>query len=148
MLRMNKKGLRFKLGLFAIVAISMAVIAYGAIIDQQADKYGTSVVSNVKQYDKLDDVSSTAEGYEGSLTPEDPEPGEDGETATFRGVYGIITGLFNAFNIVTGDGGMIDDVVTQIGLPSYVRQGIVTLMFVAISFSLVSIIFRLSREFT
>ena len=140
-----KKAVQFKLAFFAIVAISMAVLAYATIIDQQAIKYGTSAVSEVGGYNNLDAVSQTAESYESSLTPEDPEPGEDAETGTFRGVYGIITGLFSAFNLVTGPGGMIDSAVTQLGLPTYVRQGIVTLMFIAIAFSLVAVIFRLSR---
>ncbi len=144
-MKMNKKGLEFKAGFFAIVAISMAVLAYATIIDQQAIKYDTLAISEVGQYDNLDEVSGTAEGYESSLTPEDPEPGEDAETGTFRGVYGIITGLFSAFNLVTGSGGMIDSAITQLGLPTYVRQGIVTLMFIAIAFSLVAVIFRLSR---
>ena len=87
---MNKKGIRFKFGMFAIIAISVMVLAFGTIIDEQADKYGTAAVSEITDFDKLDEVSSTARGYEGSLTPEDPEPGEDAETGTFRGVYGII----------------------------------------------------------
>lgn len=142
---MNKKGLEFKAALFAIVAISMAVLAYATIIDQQAAKYGTSAVSEVGGFDKLDEISGTAKGYESSLTPEDPEPGGDAETGTFRGVYGIITGLFGAFNVVTGEGGMIDSVTTQFGLPIYIRRGIVTLMSIAIAFSLVAVIFRLAR---
>jgi len=144
-LKMNKKGLEFKSGMFALVAIGMCVMAFTAIINEQADKYDTAAVSEVGGFNQLDDVSGTAEGYEGSLTPEDPESGEDAETGTFRGVYGIITGLFTAFDIVTGDGGMIDSVTTQLGLPVYIRQGIVTLMFIGIAFSLVAVIFRLTR---
>lgn len=143
-MRMNKKGLEFRAALFSIVAISIVVVAYATIIDQQAIKYGSSAVSEVGGFNKLDEVSSTAEGYEGSLTPEDPEPGEDAETGTFRGVYGIITGLFSAFDVVTGEDGMIDSVVTQIGLLTYVRQGIVTFMFISIAFALVAVIFRLT----
>lgn len=142
---MNKKGLEFKAGFFAIIAISMAVLAYATIIDQQAIKYGTSAVSEVGGYDKLSEVAGTARGYENSTTPEDPEPGEDAETGTFRGVYGIITGLYSAFNLVTGDDGMIDSAVTQFGLRPYVYKGIITFMFIAIAFSLVAIIFRLAK---
>ena len=142
---MNKKGLSFKNALFAMVAVSMMVLAYATIIDQQADKYGTSAQSELAAFNKLEEVSGTVAGYESSLTPEDPEPGESAEATTFRGVYSIITGIFGAFNVVVGEGGMIDSVVTQMGLPAYVRQGIVTLMFAAIAFSLVAIIFRLGR---
>lgn len=143
--RMNKKGFEFKSGMFAIVAIALLVTAFATIISQQSDKYNSGATSELDNYNKLSEISGTAESYEGSLTPEDPEPGQDPESNTFRGVYGIITGIFSAFNVVTGEGGMIDSVITQFGIPSYVRQGVVTLIFVAITFSLVAVIFRLSR---
>lgn len=144
-LKMNKKGLEFKAGMYAIVAISLMVLAYAIIIDEQADMYGTNATSELGAFNKLNSVSSTARGYESSLTPEDPEPGQDPEAGTFRGVYGIITGLFGAFDIVVGDGGMVDSVVTQLGLPLWVKQGVITLMFIAIAFSIVAVIFRLSK---
>lgn len=144
-MKLNKKGL-FKEGLFAIVAISVLVMAFATIIDQQAERYGTTVISEVGGLNKLDEVSGTAEVYESSLTPEDPEPGEDAETGTFRGVYGMITGYFGAVDIVTGDGGMIESVTTQTGTPVYVRQAVITLFFIAIAMGLVAVIFRLSRS--
>lgn len=146
LMKMNKKGLEFKAGMFAIVAVSMLVLAFGVIISRQADRYGTSAVSEIGAYDKLSEISGTAEGYESSLTPEDPQPGDDPETSTFSGVYGIITGVFGAIDIVVGDDGMIDSLIVQFGLPTWVRQGIISMIFIAVAFSIVAVIFRLSRS--
>ncbi len=142
---MNKKGQFFKNSMFAIVAISMMVIAYAVIIDQQAEAYGTSAQSELAAFNKISSISSTAEGYESSLTPEDQEPGEDPEAGTFRGSYGIITNMFNVFDVIVGDGGMIDSVTTQFGLPSYIRLGLTTFIFIAIALAIVAIIFRQGR---
>ena len=145
---MNKKGLRFKNGMFAIVAISLLVIAFTVIIETQSNKYGTGIISPLGSYNKLNETSVTARGYETSLTPEDVEAGEDPEASTFRGVYGIITGMFNAFDSVTDkDDGMIANVIVQLGLPSWVHNGAITLIYIAIAFSLVEVIFRLGRVF-
>ncbi len=144
---MNKRGFEFKSALFSIIAISIVVIAFGVIISEQSDFYNTGVVSELGQYDTLDNVSEISGQYRNRLTPSgNNDPTEDAETDTFRGVYGIITGMFGVFDLVLGDGGMLDNVITQFGLPSYVRQGVITFLLVALTFSLVAVIFRLARR--
>lgn len=144
--RMNKKGLEFKSGLFTIVAISLLVIAFGVIISEQAEVYNSDAVSELGAYDKLDEISETSGGYRNRLSPDDPDPGEDAEANTFRGVYGILTGIFSSFDIILGEDGMLNSLVVQFGLPSYVRQGIITFVLIAIAFSLMAVIFRLARR--
>jgi len=142
----DRRGLEFKSSLFAIVAVSMLVIAFGVIISTQADFYSTDAVSEVGGYDKLTEISGEVGSYEDDLTPEDPEAGDDSEATTFRGVYGIITGIFGTFDIVLGSGGMIDSLRVQFGLSEYIVQGLFAIITIAIAFSLVAIIFRLSRR--
>ena len=142
---MNKKGFEFKSGLFSVVAISMLVLAFGIIIAGQSDFYGSGVTSEVSGYNRLNNMSSIAGGYRSGVSPDDPEPGSDPEANTFRGVYGILTNIFSTFDLVLGEGGLLDSAITQFGLPSYVRQGIITFMLIAITFSLIAVIFRLGR---
>ncbi len=144
--RMNKKGFEFKSGLFAIIAVSLFVIAFGVIISEQATVYGSDAVSEIDVYNRLDNVSSIANSGRSSISPNDPDPGNDPEASTFRGVYGILTNIFTSFDIVLGQDGMIKTVTEQFGIPDYVTQGILTIILIGITFSLIAVIFRLARR--
>lgn len=144
--RMNKKGLEFKSTLFSIVAISLMVIAFGVIINQQESFYDSNATSELEAYNKLDEISDTSGSYRNRLTESDSDPGQDAEANTFRGVYGILAGIFGSFDIILGSDGILDNLVTQFGLPSYVRQGLISFLLISIAFSLIAIIFRLSRR--
>lgn len=144
--KMNKKGMEFKSGLFAIVAVSIIVIAFGTIITEQTSVYGSGATSGLSSYDQLDNISETSGNYRSKISPNDEDPSSDAESNTFRGVYGIMANIFQTFDIVLGDDGMLDDLTVQFGLPSYVRQGVITFIMIAITFSLIAVIFRLARR--
>ena len=153
---MNKKGLEFKSAFFAILAMSIFVIAMSIHLTQwdvndAGAIYSSGITSDVdlEEYDKLDAMRSTSSSQRGGLSPEDYNPGSgDFEGSTFKAVFGILMNIFAPFEVVFGEGGMIDSVTDQIGLPDYVRWFIVAIMTFAIIFSLIAIIFRLPRGST
>jgi len=144
--KMNKKGFAFKNGMFALVAVSILVVAFATIVSEQSSYYNTNATTSVEQYNRLSSISNTSGTYRSQLTPEDAEPGSDAEASTFRGVYGIMAGMFGVFDVLLGSDGMLNSLVVQFGLPDYIRQGIITFVLIAIAMSLAAVIFRLARR--
>lgn len=142
----NKKGLEFKAAFFSIIALSMVVIAIGVLINDWNDTYDAGLNPDLDAYDKLDDVSSTSQTQKEGVTVKSSNTGEQFEDTSIRGVFGILNNIYAPFRIVFGDGGMIDSVTERFGLPDYIRKGIVTMIIMAITFALVAIFFRLSRD--
>jgi len=144
---LGKEGrIELKSAFFAIIAVSMIIIAVGVIIESWNTDYGSGLTSDLGSFNTLTNVSDTASSQQGNINPQSGEASSDFETETFRGAYGIITNIFAPFRIVFGDGGMIDSVTERLGLPDYVRQGIVTMMVFALVFTIVAIVFRLGRS--
>jgi len=143
--KLNKKGMEFKSVLQSVVMVSLLVVAYGIIIINQSNAYNTGITSEIDQYDKLDEISSTTGGFKENIGASDPNPGQDAEANTFRSVYGLLTNIFSSFDLIIGQGGMIDRLTDQLGIPSYVRQGFIALFVIAVVFTLIGIIFRLSK---
>ena len=144
--RMNKKGLQFKDAFFSIIGFSLIIIAVGLIITNWSDAYGSGVSSDLGEYNKLSDLSETATGQKGVLSPNDPDPSQDAEANTFKGVYGIITGTFSSFDLVFGSDGMLQSVKDRFHIPNYIIQAIITFMLFSITFAIIAIVFRLSRS--
>jgi len=144
--RINKKGLEFKNMFFSIIVVSLAVVSIGLMITAWNDKYDSSITSDFGVYDKSDDLATESQSYEERLTSGDADPGENSEASTYRGVYGILGNIYNSFNVAFGEDGMIDNVIKNFGLPSYIRKGIITIVMGAIAFSLMAVVFRLARS--
>jgi len=142
----NKKGMQFKNAFFSLVVVSMAVIAIGVVISNWSGYYGSGISSDFGVFNEADELSNQTLQHKAKLGSGDPDPGEDSETSTYRGVYGIMANIYTTFNLAFGEDGMIDVAVKRYGLPDYVRQGIVTLIMAAIAFSLIAVIFRLARS--
>lgn len=141
---MNKKGLQIQSGLFAIVAVSMMVIAAGVIIADWNIIYDSGLTYDLgTDYSKLSEVSGTAESQRGSMSTGDISVSESGDfTGTsIRAAFGVLNTIYTSFNVVFGNNGMLDSITERFGLPDYIRQGIVTLMILAITFALIMIFF-------
>jgi hypothetical protein len=142
----NKKGMQFKNAFFSLVVVSMAVVALGIIITDWNTQYDSDINSDFGVFDVQDTLSNQTLEHKSKLGSGDPDPGEDSETSTYRGVYGILANIYSTFNLAFGEEGMIDTVTKRYGLPNYIRQGIVTLIMAAIAFSLIAVVFRLTRS--
>lgn len=144
---MNKKGLEFKLAFFALIAVSMAVIAIGSWITQWNTDYSSGLTYDLgSDYNQLDKISDEIEDNQGRIAVKSTNTGEEFEGTSIRGVFGVLNNIFVPFRVVFGDNGMIDAVTERFGLPDYVRQGLVAMMIVSITFALVAIFFRLNRR--
>jgi len=137
--------LQLKSAFFALIVVGIVVTAVGVIINGWNETYNSGLVSDLGDYDQMSSVSAEAGTQQGKLSPNDPDPGTDAESSTFRGVYGVISNIYAPFRVVFGNNGMIDSVTERFGLPDYLRQGIVTMIVIAFTFTLVAIIFRLAR---
>ena len=142
----NKKGMEFKSALFSLIAASMAVIAIGIFISDWNTTYNSGLNPDLSEYNKLNSLSSTAQSQKEGVTVKSSNTGEQFEDTSIRGVFGILNNIYAPFRIVFGDGGMLDSVTERFGMPDYIRQGIVTMIIIAITFALVAIFFRLSRD--
>lgn len=142
---MNKKGFDIKSGLFALIMMSMMVIAVTVIIAEYNDFYGTNLDNDLSELSALDDVETTATDYKTRLSP-DGQSTENFEDETFRGAFGVIKVTFASFRVLFGVGGMFDAVASRFGIPSYIVQGVVTFMIIAIATAIVAIIFRIPRR--
>lgn len=144
--RMNKKGLEFKLAFFALIAMSMVIIAVGVWIGEWNETYNAGLLYDLQDFDQLDSVSDEAGSQRTDINVKSTVTGEDFEGTSIRGVFGILNNIYQPFRVVFGDNGMLDKVTERFGLPDYIRQGIVTMMIIAITFALVAVFFRLPRR--
>lgn len=139
--------MEFKGAIWGLLIFSMIIVAASVIINENATMYGSGISSDLEQdFNKLDDLSNTAESQKGKISPQSGEANSDFETGTFKGVYAIITNIFEPFRMIFGDNGMIDAITERFGIPNYVRITIVTGLIFSIIFGLVAIIFRLGKS--
>lgn len=143
--KLNKKGFEFQSAFFSIIIFSMFVIAIGIWVNGYNDAYGTGQQSDLDEYDKLDTVSSQAIGQKSQIGASDPDPSDDAEANTYRGVYGVLTNTYSSFDVVFGEEGMLQAMSDRFNIPFYVVQGIIAFIMIAVTFTLVAIIFRLGR---
>ena len=144
--QMNKKGLKFKDAFFSVVIMGMLIVAIGVIIGKWNDDYGSGLTYDLDEYNQLDKLTSESQAQRGNISVKSSVEGSDGnfEGTSLRGVFGVLNNIYAPFRIVFGDGGMIDSVTERFGLPDYIRQGLITMMIMAITFALILIFFRRS----
>ena len=128
----NKNGLSFKLAFFALIAFSILIIAVGTWINEWNEDYSSGLTYDLGGLDKLDEVSEEAESQQSGISIKSTNTGEEFEGTSIRGVF--------------GDGGMLDNVTERFGIPDYLRQALVAMMVIGITFTLVGIFFRLNRR--
>lgn len=150
-IKMNKKGLEFKLAFFALISFSMIIIAVGVILSSWNVTYDSGITTDIDELNALNALDAStdeARSQQAGINPESQstEPGSRFEDRTFRGGFGIINSIFGAFNIVLGENGMIAAISQQFGIPNYIWQGILTMMTIAITMGIIAILFRLNRR--
>lgn len=137
--------MQLKSAFFAIIALSVIMIASGIIINDWSIAYNSGITSDLDNFNKLNEISKTAGVQQGNINPQSGEASSDFETETFRGAYGIITNIFAPLRIIFGNNGMIDSITERFGLPDYIRQAIVTMIIFSLIFTIIAIVFRLGR---
>lgn len=143
----DKGGFEFKSTFFAILVVGVVIMAIGTTISSWSDHYGSGLTYDLGDYNVNDDIESYVEGYAGNVTPNSPNNlGDNVETSTYKGVYGIITNVFKPIGIIIGSGGLLDQVSERIGLPGYISGAIIAMLLIAMVFSIIAIIFRQLRE--
>lgn len=143
---MNKKAFEFKSAFFAIIAVGLIITAVGVIVSGWNETYNSGLSYDLEEFNQLGSVSSEAQSQQQGVIIKSTNTGETFEGTSIRGVFGILNNIYAPFRVVFGDNGMLDSVTERFGLPDYIRQGLVTMMIIAITFTLVAILFRLSRD--
>jgi len=138
----NKKGLVFKDAFFAIIVVSLAIIAVGVWVSDWNTQYSSGLTYDLGEYSELDSMSAQASSQKGNVSVKSSFATADFEGTSIRGVFGVLNNIFTPFRVVFGDGGMIDSITERWGLPDYIRQGVVTMIIISITFALVAIFFR------
>lgn len=140
---MNNKGASLKNLFFSVIIVSMVVLAIGTIVGEWSIKYNSGLTYDLGEYSDLDTFSSEAQTQKRGVTPADVDPGTgDFEGELLGGGYGILGRIFLPFTSVWN---MMESVENRFGLPSYVGEGVLTLMVFSIIATLVAILFRLAR---
>lgn len=141
----NKEGLQFKSGLFALVVLSLVIIAVGIWVNQWNQDYDAGLTYDLNKYDVSDDLSTYASGSKTTIAVRssfDTTGSGDFEGTSLRGAFALINNIFTPFNVVLGEGGLIDSIEDRWGIPNYITIGIVTMMIIAIVFSIIALFFR------
>lgn len=141
----NKKGLQFKSALFALIVLSMCILAVGIWINDWNTKYDSGLTYDLGGYSKLDEMSSYSSSAQGNISVRssfDTTSGGDFEGTSLRGSFGIINNIFTAFNVVLGEGGLIDSIEQRWGIPNYITIGLVSMIVLAIIFAIIALFFR------
>lgn len=139
----NKKALSFKLFFFAMVAMGILVSALSTWVVEWNTDYSSGITYDLDEFNKLDDVQGEVTDMKDGVTVKSPSLGEEFESTSIRGVYGILNNIFNPFRLAYS---LIDSVAERWGLPTYLVQGMVLLIIVSIIMALVAIFFRLNKR--
>lgn len=146
---MNKKGLIFKNAYFAVIAVSMVIIAVGVIVGEWNTAYDSGLTYDLDEYNQLDSISGNINETRGTVSAQDGSDGDsEGEGSVLRAVFGVITGVFKPFRVVFGSGGMLDSISDRFQIPQYVTYGIITLMITSMIWAVIAIVFRTGRTTT
>ena len=142
--KLNKKGLQFKTTFFAVIVVSMAIIAAGTIVGEWSGKYNSGLTYDLGEYNNLDEMAQEAQTQQGRVTPDDPDPssGADFEGKMLRGAYGIIGRIFTPFVAVWN---MFESVEKRFGLPSYIAEGVIAMITFALITTLMALFLRQLR---
>lgn len=144
--KMNKKGLEFKLLFFALIIGGMCLVAIGDWFVEWDGDYNTGLTYDLNEYNKLDSIVVDASSMQEKIGIKTADSTTDFEGTSIRGVWGILNNIFNSFRILFGENGMIDSISDRFRIPTYIGQTLVTLIVIAIVFTLAAVLFRLSRR--
>ena len=142
----NKKALQFKSAFFAVIALGLVITAVGVIVSGWNNTYNAGLLYDLNEFNELDSMTSESQSQQTGVNIKSANSGIDFEGTSIRGVFGILNNIYAPFRVVFGDNGMLDSITERFGMPDYIRQSIVTMMIIAITFALVAIFFRLSRD--
>jgi len=141
----DKRGLQFKAALFALIATSLVILAVGVWVNQWNIDYNAGLTYDLGDYEELDELTTYSSGSRSTIAVKssfDTTGGGDFEGTSLRGAFGIINNIFTPFNVVMGEGGMLDAIEDRWGLPNYIIRGILAFMIIAIIFSIIALFFR------
>lgn len=142
----NKKGFNFSSAFYALLSVSVIVIALGIWVSKWSGDYNSGLNYDLTEYNVLDDLSVESQSQREGLTIKSSSQDDSFEGTSIRGVFGILNNIYEPFRILFGEGGMLDSLTDRFGVPNYIRQLFVTVIIMAITFSLVIIFFRLPRS--
>lgn len=142
----DKKGFNFSSAFYALIAISAIVIALGVWVGEWSPDYGAGLNYDLSEYNALDNLSTEASSQQSGITIKSSAQDDSFEGTSIRGVFGILNNIYEPFRVLFGEGGMLDSLTDRFGVPNYIRQTFVTVIVMAITFSLVIIFFRLPRS--
>jgi len=138
----DKRGLEFRLAFYATILVSIVIVAVGVHVGEWEDAYDSGLSYDLTEYDNLDSLSTEAESQKDSIAVKSSNTGEDFEGTSIRGVFGLLNNIYQPFRVVFGNNGMIDKLTERWGIPDYIRQAVVTVMVMAITFGLLAIFYR------
>lgn len=144
--KLNNKGLQLSKAFFAILIAGMVLTSFGILYTGWVDYYGGTSSYDLEGFNQNDEVLGTSEDIQDRLTPENANPGENFESTTFTGAFGVINQMFSSFRFVFGEDGLLDAAATKFGIPAYLISGIMAMMIIAIAMAIVAIVFRLTRS--
>ena len=139
----DKRGLVFKNAFFAIIIASVAILAVSVWVGEWNTDYGDGLTVDLADYDQLDEVSGEAVDQEENIAVKTSfNKGDDFEGTSLRGVFAVLNDLYRPFRVAFGEGGMLDSLTDRWGIPDYVRQALVAMMIIAITWAIIAIFFR------
>jgi len=141
----DKRGLEFKKAFFAIIVVGMAIYGIGVWIGDWNSTYDSGLTYDLGDYNKLDEMSSYATSTKENISVKSSfelSNFGDFEGTSIRGSFGILNTIFTPFSVVFGDGGLIDSIANRWNIPNYIIIGLVSMMVLAIIFSIIALFFR------
>lgn len=140
---MNKRGLQLKSAFFAAIVVGIIVTSTGIIVGEWDDKYNSGLNYDLGEYSDIDTYSDEAQEHKERLTPQTDDPGTgDFEGKILSGGYGVIGKIFSPFETIFN---MLESIEDRFGLPSFLIEGILAMVFFAFIFAIIAVLFRLSR---
>ena len=141
----NKRGMGLKEALFSVVIFGFLIYGFVNITQNFDTIYNSDSNLSSSDYDTLAGIENKTSTWRTQITPQDVGSGDNAETATFRGSYGVLASIPTTFDAVVGQKGIINILSDTYFIDSKIENTLIVLFSIALIFALIAIIFRLGR---
>jgi len=136
----DKRGVQMKNALFAVVVVSIVILATGVIMGEWNGAYNSGITYDLEDLQDVEGMADTSYDYSQRISPTDDDTGKgDFEGKMFRGGYGILGTIFSPFTPTIN---IIKSVGARFGIPTYLIKGIISLVLISLTIMVIAIIFR------
>lgn len=128
----------------SLTIVSMVIIGIGLTLGEWNTIYNSGITYDLTEYNKLDNLTVEASTQKDKVVPQDDSIGTgDYEGKILSGAYGLLGRIFSPFTLAFN---MLESLENRFSLPSFIAEGLISILIFSMIYALIAIIFKLGRR--